>query len=107
MPLSGCGTYAGNYLQKDTSGWNGILFEEEAGTVYGTPILSQNLTIDKGETLTISQNASLTVAKSVQVQNNGVVKTRVRFIITVSGRARSRKETPLLQMPRSSDFVRK
>ena len=62
--------------KKDTSGWNGILFEEEAGTVYGTPILSQNLTIDKGETLNISQNASLTVAKSVQVQNNGVVKNQ-------------------------------
>lgn len=60
----------------DTSAWSGILFENGAGQVYGTPILSQNLTVGKSESLVVPKACSLTIGKSVQLQNNGTIKNQ-------------------------------
>lgn len=60
----------------DTSAWSGILFENGTGQVYGTPLLSQNLTVGKSESLVVPKASSLTIGKSVQLQNNGTIKNQ-------------------------------
>ena len=50
-----------------------IVFDGDKGTVYGNVILQENLTIESGQTLTIGQDASLTVPQGVILTNIGTV----------------------------------
>lgn len=50
-----------------------IIFDGDKGTVYGNVILQENLTIESGQTLTIGQDASLTVPQGVILTNIGTV----------------------------------
>ena len=52
---------------------NGIVFENGKGTVYGSVTLQEDLTVDTGETLTIPDNAKLTIPSRVTVNNSGVI----------------------------------
>ena len=50
-----------------------IVFDGDKGTVYGNVILQENLTIESSKTLTIGQDASLTVPQGVILTNIGTV----------------------------------
>ena len=50
-----------------------IVFDGDKGTVYGNVILQEDLTIESGQTLTIGQDASLTVPQGVILTNIGTV----------------------------------
>ncbi|MCI6990814.1 MAG: S-layer homology domain-containing protein [Clostridiales bacterium] len=51
----------------------GIVFDGTEGTVYGDVTLSDSLTINQGETLTIGKDASLTVSEGTTLTNNGTI----------------------------------
>ena len=51
----------------------GIVFDGNAGTVYGNVELPQNLEIKEGETLTIPDGASLTIPDGTTLTNNGAI----------------------------------
>ena len=55
---------------------NGIVFENGKGTVYGSVTLQEDLTVDTGETLTIPDNAKLTIPSGVTVNNSGVITNK-------------------------------
>ena len=52
---------------------SGIVFDDSTGTVYGTVVLQNELTIGEGESLTIPQGASLTVPERTTLTNNGTI----------------------------------
>ena len=59
----------------DNSSSGGIVFDGNAGTVYGSVILQEDLTIGEDERLTIGKDASLTVPSGTTLTNNGTVTT--------------------------------
>lgn len=52
---------------------SGIVFENGAGTVYGTVELQEDLTVAAGETLTIPEDATLTIPDGTTLTNSGVI----------------------------------
>ncbi|WP_367924224.1 hypothetical protein [uncultured Ruthenibacterium sp.] len=81
----------------DSSKWNGILFQNEAGCVYGTPLLEQNLNISKTESLTIPKDVVLTIGKGVAVQNSGSVQNEGSIYNYGDWKGNSPKGNQLLQ----------
>lgn len=67
------GIEANGTTAMDTILGTGIVFSGNKGTVYGHAILSGSLTLEKGETLTIPDEASLTVPSGVTLTNKGTI----------------------------------
>lgn len=60
--------YAGSISDKDdTSGWNGIIFQDGAGQVYGDVKLADNLTLESGQTLNVPEGSSLSVPEGTEL----------------------------------------
>ena len=66
-------------------GNGGIVFNGKNGTVYGDMTLQGDLTINEGETLTIGEDASLTVSEGKTLTNNGTVTTEEGGTLTNNG----------------------
>ena len=68
---------------KETGGiiWNGT-----EGTVYGNVTLQEDLEIGEGESLTIGQDANLTVPSGTTLTNNGTVTTEGGGTLTNNGK---------------------
>ena len=61
---------------QDQSGkrsWSGVIFEGDAGAVYGSPTLQTDATIPAGKTLTVGEDKTLTIGKGVTLTNNGKI----------------------------------
>ena len=57
----------------DKSAWSGVIFEGNAGAVYGSPTLQTDATIPAGKTLTVGEDKTLTIGKGVTLTNNGTI----------------------------------
>ena len=68
-----------------TPSGTGIVFDNGAGTVYGSVTLQEDLTISEGESLTIGDGASLTVPEGTTLTNNGTVTTEEGGTLTNNG----------------------
>ena len=78
--------------QKNTD-WSGIIFEGNAGKVYGTPIeLTTDAIIPEGKTLTIDNSQILvnkegiTLVNKGTITNNGAITNNGRILLVGSGR---------------------
>ena len=61
---------SGKTVEKES----GIIFENGVGIVYGNVTLREDLTVAAGETLTIPQDAALTILDDVTLTNNGSIQ---------------------------------
>ena len=59
--------------QSGNSNWSGVIFEGDAGAVYGSPTLQTDATIPAGKTLTIENGKTLTIGEGVTLTNNGTI----------------------------------
>ena len=59
----------------------GVVFEEEQGTVHGSPTLPGDVTIPNGSTLTVPEGSTLTIPDGTTLTNNGAIENNG----TVSG----------------------
>lgn len=60
---------------RDTSEWNGIIFEGNTGNVYGDNVTADiDFTVPSGNTLTVSDGTTLTVSEGTKITNNGTIK---------------------------------
>lgn len=57
----------------DASGWSGVIFQGNVGQVYGNQTLTENLTVEEGQTLAIPEDITLTVQEGVTLTNNGTI----------------------------------
>ena len=58
--------------QSDKGNWRGIIFEGDAGAVYGNEVtLTTDATIPSGKTLTIESGKTLTIGEGVTLMNEG------------------------------------
>ena len=64
----------------------GIVFDGKNGTVYGDETLQEDITIGEGESLTIGQDANLTVPFGTTLTNNGTVTTEGGGTLTNNGK---------------------
>ncbi|MCI7708007.1 MAG: Ig-like domain-containing protein, partial [Parabacteroides sp.] len=64
----------------------GIVFDNGTGTVYGDVELQEDITIGEGESLTIGQDANLTVPFGTTLTNNGTVTTEGGGTLTNNGK---------------------
>ena len=56
---------------ENTSDWNGIVFLNNEGTVYGDVTLNRNLAVKKSQILTVPEKATLTLADGKKLTVNG------------------------------------
>ncbi|WP_289006673.1 InlB B-repeat-containing protein [uncultured Parabacteroides sp.] len=54
--------------------WQGVIFEEDDGYVYGNPTITTDAEILDGKTLTIDEDKTLTISDGITFTNNGVIK---------------------------------
>ena len=74
--------------------WSGVIFEGDAGAVYGSPTLQtdatipagKTLTIENGKTLTIGEGVTLTVKEGATLTNNGKIINYGTINGTVTGK---------------------
>ena len=59
--------------QSGNSNWSGVIFEGDAGAVYGSPTLQTDATIPAGKTLTIENGKTLTIGEGATLTNNGTI----------------------------------
>ena len=59
--------------QSGNSNWSGVIFEGDAGAVYGSPTLQTDATIPAGKTLTVGEDKTLTIGEGVTLTNNGTI----------------------------------
>ena len=53
--------------------WSGIIFEGNAGQLYGNPTLNADAAIPNGKTLTIPENSVLTIGSGKTLTNDGTI----------------------------------
>ena len=53
--------------------WSGIIFEGNAGQLYGNPTLNMDAAIPSGKILTIPENSVLTIGSGKTLTNNGTI----------------------------------
>ena len=58
---------------KSASTTSGVIFDGDSGLVYGTSTLTKDFEIPSGKTLTVPENATLTVADGVTMINKGTI----------------------------------
>ncbi len=70
-----CGQNVTDHIQgfDESSLTSGILFQGDAGKVYGNPAIDMNVTIEAGKTLTIEAGQTLTINKGVTLTNFGTI----------------------------------
>ena len=69
-----CGQNATDHIQGFDGGLtSGVLFGGDTGTVYGSPTIAANVTIEAGKTLTIPSGKTLTIGTGVTLMNNGTI----------------------------------
>ncbi|MGN0573848.1 MAG: beta strand repeat-containing protein, partial [Acutalibacteraceae bacterium] len=74
--VSGNSVVISDYIKDsaDTSGWSGIVFIGDSGTVYGTSVTpEEDFEIPGGKTLTIANGQTLTIPAGVTLTNNGTI----------------------------------
>lgn len=74
--VSGNSVVISGYIKDsaDTSGWSGIVFIGNSGTVYGTSVApEEDFEIPGGKTLTIANGQTLTIPAGVTLTNNGTI----------------------------------
>lgn len=82
------------------NGWNGIVFLDKDGKIYGNPIVSESFTIESGYTFTIEEGRTLTVEERTvitvhgEMVNNGTIENRGEIEGQVTG-----KELPMFSYP--------
>ncbi|MGN0523930.1 MAG: beta strand repeat-containing protein [Eubacterium sp.] len=60
--------------QSGKDNWNGVIFEGNSGSVYGTSItLTEDFTIESDITLTVSDGQTLIISDGVTLTNNGTI----------------------------------
>lgn len=60
---------------KDTSTWNGIIFEGSTGYVYGDNVTANiNFTVKNGNTLIVPDGTILALSEGTKITNNGTIK---------------------------------
>lgn len=59
--------YADSITDTDTDDWNGIIFQDNDGKVYGEVTLTKDLTLEDGQTLDVPEGSSLTVPDSMNL----------------------------------------
>lgn len=59
--------------QTDKNNWSGVIFEGNAGQVYGSPSLKMEAAIPEGKTLIVPKENTLTIDNSVTLTNNGTI----------------------------------
>lgn len=69
-----------------SDGTGGIIWDGKNGTVYGDVTLQEDITIGEGESLTIGQDANLTVPFGTTLTNNGTVTTEGGGTLTNNGK---------------------
>ena len=52
---------------------NSVLFNGNEGTVYDSAVVSQNVQIPAGKTLTVPQGATLTISEGATLTNSGTL----------------------------------
>ena len=67
----------------NTENWNGIVFEKSNGTVYGNTTLTEDLTIENNQGLTIPAGSVLTIPQNTTLTNNGTLT--IDGTLTVNG----------------------
>lgn len=69
---------AKNIKDKTNQGsWSGVIFEENAGKVYGTPTLPEGvLTIPSGKTLTVEDGKTLAIVSGTTLINEGTITNK-------------------------------
>ena len=65
--------------------WSAIVFINGNGTVYGTQTLTEDMTIEWWQTLTVPEGASLTIPESVTLTNEGTLIKEGTINGTVTG----------------------
>ena len=73
--------YASSISDDDDSDWDGIIFQENEGQVYGEIKLQNYLTLENGQTLTVPENSKLTVPTNKKL----VVEEGAKLIIEENG----------------------
>lgn len=68
-----------------TADWQGIVFSNDKGQVYGNVTLTSDLTIAPGQSLVIPANTTLTVPQGVTLTNNGTITGSGTLKGTVAG----------------------
>lgn len=60
--------------QSGKENWNGVIFEDNNGSVYGTSItITDDFTVESGKTLTVADGQTLTIPVGVTLTNNGII----------------------------------
>lgn len=60
---------------RDTSTWNGIIFEGSTGYVYGDNVTANiNFTVENGNTLIVPEGTTLELSEGTKITNNGTIK---------------------------------
>lgn len=67
------------------SNWQGIIFEDNDGSIYGSPTLSTDAVIPEGKTLVINTSQTLTVNSGVTLVNIGTINNDSGGTITNNG----------------------
>ena len=60
--------------------WSGVIFEGDAGAVYGSPTLQTDATIPAGKTLTVGEDKTLTIGKGVTLTNEGTLTNNGKIV---------------------------
>lgn len=67
------------------SNWKGIIFEDNDGSIYGSPTLSTDAVIPEGKTLVINTSQTLTINLGVTLVNIGTISNSSGGTITNNG----------------------
>ena len=73
--------HASSISDTETDDWNGIIFQDGEGTVYGDVTLEEDLEIQSGETLEVPEGAQLTVAEDATLTNNGQITNKGEILV--------------------------
>lgn len=57
----------------DTSSWNSVVFIGDEGTLYGNPVLNNDLHVESGQTLTIPADKTLVISKDIMLLDDGAI----------------------------------
>lgn len=71
--------------QSGNSNWQGIIFDGDNGSIYGSPTLSTDAVIPEGKTLVINTSQTLTVNSGVTLVNIGTINNDSGGTITNNG----------------------
>ncbi|WP_455639894.1 YDG domain-containing protein [Parabacteroides sp.] len=71
--------------QSNKSSWQGIIIENDNGSIYGSPVLSTDAIIPAEKTLTIENSQTLTINNNITLVNLGTIENNSGGTITNNG----------------------